>query len=538
METVPAGEERSLSAPRTAAAETAADRLKERGERRRRHAFILCGTVPSDFARLPAMWSDRLSTERRRRLVERLRSVLPAPRPGSRGSKTPVRLSGPKAEPPAPEQVAEELRGRPGFAWLDGAETGHRLCSRPVAVLAVRNGRASVSGPGGHARFVAGGLNLLDAAFSAWGGAGSGAVLVGYLGYELNRELEDLPPAPPDDLGLPDLSLRLYDSALRWDGRAWTLEATDAWGGPHPAIEAERILAAARRRPSAAAPSGSLARGSVVSRPTRAGFEAAVERVVERIAGGEIFQMNLCRRLEARLPARHLWHLYLRLRSASPAERGAFLDLGRGRAVLSISPEVFLSVRGREAETRPIKGTRPRGGNLREDRALARELLESEKDRAELTMIVDVARNDLGRVCETGSVRLAGHAELMTLPTVHHTVSTVHGRLRQETSAADLLRAAFPAASITGAPKIQAMAVIAAEEECRRGPAMGGLGWISLNGDLDLAVAIRTAAAAHGRVVYHAGCGIVADSNPELELAESAAKARAFLTALGAVETA
>src|SRR5262249_5300366 len=151
------------------------------------------------------------------------------------------------------------------------------------------------------------------------------------------------------------------------------------------------------------------------------------------------------------------------------------------------------------------------------------ELLASEKERAELTMIVDVARNDLGRVCETGSVRVARHAELMTLPTVHHTVSTVEGRLRDGLGPADLLRATFPPASITGAPKIRAMALLGALEERRRGPAMGALGWISFGGDLELSVAIRTAVAARGRIAYHAGCGIVADSEPEAELAESSA---------------
>ncbi|HEV2854804.1 MAG TPA: chorismate-binding protein [Thermoanaerobaculia bacterium] len=479
------------------------------------------------------MWSDRLPEKRRQRLVERLRGIVPAPRPHARGSKTPLR-SGGKTEP-SPLQVAEELREQEGFAWLDGAETGHRIFNRPLAVLSVRKGKATVTGPGGRARFQAGGLDLLDAAFAVWGGLG--ATLVGYLGYELGGEIETLPPPPPDDLGLPDLRLGLYDSLLRWHGRSWTLEATDAWR-THPAIEAERALAAARRRGDPEVPEGRLAEHGVVSHPNRSGFEAAVSRVVERIASGEIFQMNLCRRLEAGLPAEHVWPLYLRLRQASPAERGAFLDLGRGQAVLSISPEVFLTVKDREVETRPIKGTRSRGANPRDDRALARELLESEKDRAELTMIVDVARNDLGRVCETGSIQVTAHAELMTLPTVHHTVSTIRGRLRPDVTPADLLRASFPPASITGAPKIQAMAVIAAEEPRRRGPAMGALGWISLAGDLDLAVAIRTAAAVKGRVAYHAGCGIVADSDPELELAESAAKARAFLAALGAVETA
>jgi len=479
------------------------------------------------------LWSDRPSEKRRERLAGRLRAILPSPDPGSRGSKTPLRVPGPK--PPTPWQVAGELRERAGFAWLDGGESEHRLYAQPLATLSVRDGKASMSGPGGSIRFAAGGFELLEAAFAAWGSAGAGATLVGYLGYELAGELESLPPPPEDDLGLPDLHLSLYDAALRWDERGWTLEATNAWRS-HAAVEAESTLAAARRRSDPEIPTGRLAKDGVVSRPNRGGFEAAVTRTVERIATGEIFQMNLCRRLEAEVPAAHLWPLYRRLRAASPAEHGAFLDLGKNRAVLSISPERFLAVREGEVESRPIKGTRPRGANPREDRALARELLESGKDRAELTMIVDVTRNDLGRVCQTGSVEVTEHAGLMTLPTLHHTVSTVRGRLRPDAGPAELLRASFPPASITGAPKIQAMAVIAAEEERRRGPAMGALGWISLNGDLDLAVAIRTAAAARGKVAYHAGCGIVADSDPELEFAESAAKARAFLSALGVGE--
>jgi para-aminobenzoate synthetase component 1 len=488
------------------------------------------------------MWSDRLTDKRRERLAGRLRAILPPPHPESRGSKTPLRISGPKG-PPGPEQVAEELRGEPGFTWLDSGnrgDGGHRLYVRPLATLAVRDGRATASGPGGRAAFTASGFDLLDAAFAAWGDAGAGATLVGYLGYEMGGELESLPPPPEDDLGLPDLHLSLYADALRWDGRSWTLEATDAWrepGAPDPVVAAERLLAAARRRSGPEVPSDPRSQvKSVTSRPNRGGFEAAVTRTVERIASGEIFQMNLCRRLETELPASSLWPFYQRLRAASPADHGAFLDLGKGRAVLSISPELFLAVRGREVESRPIKGTRPRGANPREDRALARELLESEKDRAELTMIVDVARNDLGRVCATGSIEVTSHAELMTLPTLHHTVSTVRGRLRPDAGPSELLRAAFPPASITGAPKIRSMAAITAEEERRRGPAMGALGWISLGGDLELAVAIRTAAASRGRVAYHAGCGIVADSDPELEFAESAAKARAFLSALGTRE--
>jgi para-aminobenzoate synthetase component 1 len=488
------------------------------------------------------MWSDRLSDKRRQRLAGRLLSILPAPRPGSRGSKTPLRIAGAKG-PPSPEQLAGELFDQPGFSWLDDGrhdgrtrkDSSHRLYVRPLATLAVRDGQASVQGPDGRATFAASGFDLLDAAFAAWSAAGAAATLVGYLGYELGGEIESLPAPPPDDLGLPDLHLALYDAAYRWDGHGWTLDATDAWREPS-VFDAEATLAAARRRRKTEIPPPQDS-SRVISRPNRGGFEAAVARSVERIATGEIFQMNLCRRLEADLPAADLWPFYRRLRAASPAEHGAYLALPEDQAVLSISPELFLAVRDGEVESRPIKGTRPRGATPREDRALVRELLESEKDRAELTMIVDVVRNDLGRVCATGSVEVASHAELMSLPTLHHTVSAVRGRLRPDAGPLELLRATFPPASITGAPKIQAMGCIAAEEERRRGPAMGALGWISLGGDLELAVAIRTAVAARGKIAYHAGCGIVADSDPELEFAESAAKARAFLAALGARET-
>lgn len=472
------------------------------------------------------MWSDRLSERRRRQLACRLWSAVPAPAGGSRGSRTPLRTRG---NPPGPEAVAEELRGE-GLVWLDGGAGAHRLYARPLATLTVEKGRARA----GDLSFRAGGFDLLEAAFAAWGGT-AGAALAGYFGYELAGELEPLPPPPPDDLGLPDLHLRLFSSGLVWDGSGWTLEATDAWG-PVSVVEAEQLLERARHRTVPDLSRERLAAGPVASRPDRAGFEAAVERIRERIARGEIFQANLCRRLEAPLPGEALWPFYRRLRAASPADHGAFLDLGGGKALLSVSPELYLAVRDGTVETRPIKGTRPRGATPKEDRALARELSESEKDRAELTMIVDVARNDLGRVCDAGSVRVPAHAELVSLPTVHHTVSTVRGRLRQDLGLADLLRASFPPASITGAPKIRAMSILTGEEEVRRGPAMGAFGWISLAGDLELSVAIRTAVHARGRIAYHAGCGIVADSDPELEYEESAVKARAFLTALGASE--
>ena len=278
-----------------------------------------------------------------------------------------------------------------------------------------------------------------------------------------------------------------------------------------------------------------LSAGPVRSSPDSKAFQGGVRRIVERIYRGDLFQANLCRYLETPIDRDSVWPLYRRMRLVSPSRYGSFLDLGDGRALLSVSPELFLKLRSRVVESSPIKGTRPRGASVSEDRCSASELHASEKDRAELAMIVDVTRNDLGRVCETGSIEVVEHARLMTLPTVHQLVSTVRGRLRAGLGPADLLRAAFPAASISGAPKIEAMRTILQEEAQARGPCMGAIGRISLDGDMELSVAIRTAFTFDDRVRYYAGCGITSDSVPALEFVESEAKALAFVRALGVV---
>jgi aminodeoxychorismate synthase component I len=263
---------------------------------------------------------------------------------------------------------------------------------------------------------------------------------------------------------------------------------------------------------------------------TRPGYIRAVRKVLDYIAVGDCYQVNLSHRLSAPLEAAP-WRLYERLREVSPAPYAAFIDCG-DHQVLSSSPELFLRVRAREAETRPIKGTRPRGASTEEDRALAAELLSSAKDRAELLMIVDLERNDLGRVCEYGSVHVPELFRLESYPNVHHLVASVRGRLRSEIGPLECLRALFPGGSITGAPKIRAMEIIEELEPVRRGVYTGAIGWADAHGNGEWNIAIRTMVVKDGTVYFQVGGGIVADSDPDAEYDETLAKARGMLRAL------
>jgi para-aminobenzoate synthetase component 1 len=273
------------------------------------------------------------------------------------------------------------------------------------------------------------------------------------------------------------------------------------------------------------------ARVSLRSSFGRSDYLKAVERVREYIIAGDIFQANLSQRFEAPLAERP-WSLYRRLRTSNPAPFAAFLDLPDG-AILSASPERFLHVdaAGR-VETRPIKGTRPRGVGPEHDAALGQALLESPKDRAENLMIVDLMRNDLSRVCAPGTVRVSELFALEQYATVHHLVSTVVGELAPGADALDLLRAAFPGGSITGAPKLRAMEIIAELERIQRGVYCGSIGYWSLTGELDTSIAIRTAVARGGRVYFSAGGGVVADSDAAEEYQETLDKARGLIDAL------
>ncbi|MGH2406738.1 MAG: anthranilate synthase component I family protein [Candidatus Limnocylindrales bacterium] len=442
-----------------------------------------------------------------------------------------------------PMDAAELLLGLPGLVLLESARPGRRarwsyLTADPLAVL---DTAAEGSDPFADARRLL--ARLAPGRLPGDGAPPFSGGLAGYLGYDFGRRLETLPSLAIGDQPMPELRLALHDLVIAWDRRrgvAWlagrTLDGDVARLRRRRDELLSRLLARVGgwARPSSAAAEEPPRR--FTSNFDRAAFEAMVERVRDEIARGEIYQANVARRLSA--PFRGAtWPLYRRLRTGDPVTHAAYLDLGEGRALVSASPEPFLSldVDGRIA-TDPIKGTRPRGATPEQDRALARELLASEKDHAENVMIVDVLRNDLGRVSIPGTVRVPRLCRLERTSAVQHLVSTVTGRLEPGRDAFDLLAASFPGGSISGAPKIRAMQIIESLEPVRRGPYTGTTLWLGADGAMGSSILIRTLVADGGRLTLHVGGGMTWRSGPHEEWEETRAKARGPLSALGAVE--
>jgi para-aminobenzoate synthetase component 1 len=365
---------------------------------------------------------------------------------------------------------------------------------------------------------------------------------VGYLGYDLCHFIERLPASAVDDLKLPECYFGFYDLVLAFDnlkGKAFIISTG------FPALDdAERLSRAASRinEMKARLAGASLPRMELPPTPSTAepvpgkgGFThkeyvAAVEKARQYIIAGDIFEVNLSQRFEAGL-AISPYELYRRLRRINPAPFASYLEFD-GVSVVSASPERFLRLCGDRVETRPVKGTRPRGKTPEEDEALANELLNSPKDRAENIMIVDLERNDLGRVCRFGTVKVTELAILEVFPTVFHLTSTVIGQLRKDSSGIDLLKATFPGGSITGAPKVRAMEIIDELEPTKRGVYTGSIGYLGFNGDLDLSIAIRTFLVRGGQAYFQVGGAVTYDSDPESEYQETLHKARALADAL------
>ena len=273
---------------------------------------------------------------------------------------------------------------------------------------------------------------------------------------------------------------------------------------------------------------------TVQANQTREYFEAGVRSIKERIAAGDIYQGVLSQRFEAEITAEP-FTVYRALRHVNPSPYMYFIRLG-GLSIVGSSPEMLVRVEGRRAETHPIAGTRPRGANDEDDLRLGEELKRNEKERAEHVMLVDLGRNDLGRVCEFGSVRVPQYMALERYSHVMHLVSTVDGRLAEDRDHLDALVACFPAGTVSGAPKIRAMQILAALEPTRRDVYAGAIGYIDFAGNLDFCIAIRTITIRDGRARVQAGAGIVADSNPAAEYEETRDKARALLQALAMAE--
>jgi para-aminobenzoate synthetase component 1 len=350
--------------------------------------------------------------------------------------------------------------------------------------------------------------------------------LVGSLGYDLARVLERLPVLARDDLGLPAVHLRLVERVIAFDHEEGEVLLCARDERSLAELHDDIFLARAARTPE---PPGDGAPLDVVDYPT---YRRRFERVLRHIQAGDVYQVNLTHRMTG--PCDSAVALALRLAESAAVPYGCYLDAGRVQ-IAGASPERFVRVRPDGlVETRPMKGTRPRGATPADDDALARELSRSAKDRAENVMIVDLARNDLSRTCLPGTVHVPSLLTVERHPTVHQLVSTVHGRLAPGRDALDAVAAAFPPGSMTGAPKVRAMELIEELEPVRRGPYAGAFGWFGHDGACDLAVVIRTAVVVGGQAHLHVGGAIVADSLPRDEYDESLLKARTVATALGA----
>ncbi len=376
----------------------------------------------------------------------------------------------------------------------------------------------------------------------------------GYFGYELGRHIEKLPSKAPRDTALPDVRLGFYDALLVYDAKehTWQLVWLELENPPKDAGQAieslQKIVAAEQEhegdpRPVPTEHADAAIQPSVNDTQrhfTPAQYKQAVARCVEYIAAGDIFQVNLSQRFSMHGAPEPL-AIHQALRKRNPAWYAAYMSFvshGKNCAVVSSSPELFLRVRGEKVITRPIKGTRPRIADAEVDAAAAADLLSSPKDNAELAMIIDLLRNDIGRVCRFGTVKVTEPRRLETHPTVFHLVGTVEGQLRQGVGPAELLRATFPGGSITGAPKIRSMEIIDELEPVARGVYTGCIGTIGVDGSCEWNIAIRTIVCEGKTAHLQVGGGIVADSSPDGEYEETLHKARAMLEAIELARTA
>lgn len=457
-----------------------------------------------------------------------------------------------------PDAVVERLRGEAGVVLLrsslfDSPQARYSfVAARPFLAFRSFGSRCELIANGGTTEQFGDPWHLLDGLMARYelldeldfpfplGGC------FGYWGYDLKNFVEPkLTRRAVNDLELPDCHVGFHASVLVFDHRLekiWIVATGLDFDGSRDIARAERQVGwwqdvLSREAGEAAGDlSGSQNAGpaptgeEIVSSLSRAEFVSAVERAQRYIRAGDIYQVNLAQRLSVAAPC-PAWNFFRRLNAVSPAPFSGYLDCG-DLQLASSSPELFLRLSGSHIQTRPIKGTRPRSADPLRDAQLTYELQTSAKEMSELVMITDLLRNDLGRVCEYGSVQVPELVRLERYPQVQHLVSTVEGRLRPDVTHFAALARCFPGGSITGAPKIRAMEIIDELEPVTRGPYTGCLGYLGFNRESQLNILIRTAVFRGGRVYFHVGAGIVADSSAEAEHDETLAKAGGFLAAL------
>ncbi|ALZ59125.1 MULTISPECIES: aminodeoxychorismate synthase component I [Bacillus] len=352
---------------------------------------------------------------------------------------------------------------------------------------------------------------------------------IGYFSYDCIRYIEKLPSLAEDDIDIPDIFFLLFDDVFVYDQKEQVLWVITHYVDKYE--EAKERLNEWKslwmtKAPEVTVPFESPEKKSEAVAFTEAGFMKAVECIQEYIGAGDVFQVNLSTRQERTLQT-HPLEIYTSLREINPSPYMGYLELGDFQ-IVSGSPELLIKKQGTEVSTRPIAGTRSRGADEQEDEELARELIENEKERAEHVMLVDLERNDLGRVCKYGTVEVDEFMVIEKYSHVMHIVSNVRGEVEEDKDAFDLVKAVFPGGTITGAPKIRTMEIIEELEPVRRGIYTGSIGWIGYSGDTELNIVIRTLLAKDGKAHVQAGAGIVIDSNPENEYKESLKKAIAL----------
>jgi para-aminobenzoate synthetase component 1 len=476
------------------------------------------------------------------------------------------------AAPRNPEMLVEQLSGEPGVMLLrsgplDSAQAGYSfVTARPFQSFRSWGSRCELVSAFGTqiqygnpwrlleslmARYEL--LDELDLPFPLGG-------CFGYWGYDLKNFIEPkLSRRAPNDLEVPDCNVGFYDSLVVFDhrlGKTWIISTGIGLDGSRSDAQAKRKLdywRARLRQATNQIPFGTDRTGfsstsctlsklldssnlSVVSNFSRRDFLERVAHSLALIRSGDIYQINLSQRFFSPWSSSG-WELFQRLSAASPAPFSAYLDCGEFQ-IASSSPEMFLRLSGAHVQTRPIKGTRPRSMDPTRDTELAYELQNSAKEMAELLMITDLLRNDLGKVCEYGSIEVPELVRLECYAQVQHLVSTIEGRLRPDVSHFATLASCFPGGSITGAPKFRAMEIIDELEPVSRGPYTGALGYLGFNRESQLSIVIRSALCKNGHAYFHAGAGIVADSLPAAEYEETLAKAGGFFQALRATASA